>query len=265
MRNPCVRSIAAALLLMAAPLAAAAPRQAEESTPKPSSTYGNRYDIRFMDLHAAEVLAWEQCSVKERCKVTALALSGDPVRKGHLEVSADGATHERIARALAVQDSTPRTQTFQVVLLAAGSKAGSSASDLSKSAQKALDDLREFLPYKSYQVLDTAWLRTTQGAEGRLVGRQGAAYNLRLRFRPVGGAEDKNLFVELFRLDEEPGTPRASSEAKVGEPGIAPRAPRDLIETSFGLKEGETIVVGTSKIDGSDEALVVLLTAVPSK
>jgi hypothetical protein len=265
MRNPCVRSIAAALLLMAAPLAAAAPRQAEESTPKPTSTYGNRYDIRFMDLHAAEVLAWEQCSEKERCKVTALAVAGDSARKGHLEVSADGATHERIARALAVQDSTPRTQTFQVVLLAAGSKTGSSAADLPKSAQKALDDLRDFLPYKSYQVLDTAWLRTTHGAEGRLVGRNGAGYSLSLRFRPVGGAEDKNLFVEMFRVNEEPGTPRAASEPSGTGLAIAPRAPRDLIETSFGLKEGETIVVGTSKVDGSDEALVVLLTAVPSK
>lgn len=265
MRNLCARSIlAAALLLLAVPLAAAAPRQ-EEATPKPSATYGNRYEIRFMDLHAAEVLAWEQCADKERCKVTALAVSGDPARKGYLEVSADTSTHERIARALARQDATPRTQTFQVILLAASAKAGASATDLSQSAQKALNDLRDFLPYKSYQVLDSTWLRTTQTAEGRLVGRHGMGYSLRLRFRPVGGAEDKNLFVEIFRIDEEPGMPRPSAEAKPGEAALAPRAPRDLIDTSFGLKEGETIVVGTSKLDGSDEALVVLLTAVPVK
>ena len=39
---------------------------------------------------------------------------------------------------------------------------------------------------------------------------------------------------------------------------------RQLIDTTFSLKEGETIVVGTSKADGADGALVVLLTAVPA-
>jgi hypothetical protein len=39
---------------------------------------------------------------------------------------------------------------------------------------------------------------------------------------------------------------------------------RPLLQTTFSLKEGETIVVGTSKADGADGALVVLLTAVPA-
>ena len=45
---------------------------------------------------------------------------------------------------------------------------------------------------------------------------------------------------------------------------MAPRPPRELISTTFGVKVGETIVVGTSKVDGTEEALIVLLTAVPS-
>ena len=52
--------------------------------------------------------------------------------------------------------------------------------------------------------------------------------------------------------------PSGSQGAKETRPGGS------LIDTSFGLKEGETLVVGTSKVGGSNDALVVLVTAVPA-
>jgi hypothetical protein len=33
------------------------------------------------------------------------------------------------------------------------------------------------------------------------------------------------------------------------------------MDTSFSMKRGETVVVGTSKLNGGDDALVVLLTS----
>ena len=36
-----------------------------------------------------------------------------------------------------------------------------------------------------------------------------------------------------------------------------------LLGTTFSMKVGETVVVGTSKLNGGSEALVVLLTATP--
>jgi hypothetical protein len=268
MKNPCVRPFALALLLAlaAAPLAAS---PAQESTPQPSSVDTRRFEIRFMDLHAAEQLAWDQCQGKERCQVSASAFVsnssvqwvGDTTLKGFLDVRSDAATHERVARALAKADASPSTQSFQLLLLAAGPKPAS-VEEVPEGARKALADLRGFLPYKGYQLLDSSWLRATQDkpTEARVVGRQGAGYNLKLRFRTTGNDE---LFVDSFSLGEEPGMPWPASEATKGTAPRAPRAPRDLISTSFSLKKGETIVVGTSKIDGSDEALVVLLTAVP--
>ena len=41
------------------------------------------------------------------------------------------------------------------------------------------------------------------------------------------------------------------------------RTNRPLLETSFGMKAGETVVVGTAKLDGPSKALVVLLSALP--
>jgi hypothetical protein len=61
--------------------------------------------------------------------------------------------------------------------------------------------------------------------------------------------------VDAFRLLAEPFRPEGAKEARPGS---------SLIDTSFGVKERETIVVGTSKTTGSNEALVVLVTAVPA-
>ena len=242
----------------------------QESTPQPSSIQNRRFEIRFLDLHAAEQLAWDQCQSRERCQVSASAFVsdssmkwvGDSSLKGFLDVRSDFATHERVARALAKADAAPTTQGFQLLLLAAGPKA-SAGPEVPEGARKALADLRGFLPYKGYQLLDSSWMRATQDkfTEARVVGRQGASYDLRLRFRTAGNDE---LFVDSFSLSEDAGMlwPVSEATAKDATPR-APRPPRDLISTSFSLKKGETIVVGTSKIDGSDDALVVLLTAVP--
>jgi hypothetical protein len=268
MKNSCIRPIVLTLLLAlpAVPLAA---KPAQETPAPPVARTTVRVEIRYLDLHTAEQLAWDQCPDKEGCRISASAFLGDAsakwvgdsALKGFLEVWSDSATHERIARALAKADAAPLTQSFQLLLLAASTHKAAGEPDVPASAQKALADLRGFLPYKSYQLLDSSWLRATQDrvTGGRVVGRQDAEYRVRLRFRITGNDQ---MFVDDFDLTEETSTPRPPSDAKKGEP-VAPHGPRELIATSFSLKKGETIVVGSSKIDGSDEAIVVLLTAVP--
>ena len=163
MKSSCVRPIVLALLLAlpAVPLLA---RPAQE-TPAPPvvALTTTRVEIRFLDLHAAEQLAWDQCQEKERCQISVSAFLGDTSAKwvgdsslkGFLEVRSDSATHERIARALAKADAAPLTQSFQLLLLAAGTQKAAGEPEVPASAQKALADLRGFLPYKSYQLLDS--------------------------------------------------------------------------------------------------------------
>ena len=242
----------AALLLASSPLAAA--QQAEAQGSSRSSV---RYEIRFLDLHAAEVLAWDQCVQKDQCRVAAATLPGDTTRRGYLDVLADSPIHEKIARALAQADAGPRTQSLQILLLSAALKPSTTAGpEVPENAQKALNDLKKFLPFKSYQLVDAAWMSATEGqiAQARLAGSNGAAYKVALRFRSTGGSEPRSLFVDAFELEQEMVV-QMKEGPKFGG--------RDLINTTFSIKEGETIVVGTSKADGADGALVVLLTAVP--
>ena len=43
-------------------------------------------------------------------------------------------------------------------------------------AQKALKDLQDFLPYKSYHLVDMAWLRTSWNASSQITGPKGESY-----------------------------------------------------------------------------------------
>jgi len=251
MKSIIVRSLLL-LALLPGPLAAKqAEKQPEPSAPPAQDGQTIRYELRSMDLHAAEVLAWDQCAQKERCRVASTDITGHKF----LEVRAEPAVQEKIARALAREDRQPRTHGFQILLLAASLKPGGGGTEVPANVQKALADLKGFLPYKGYEVLDTAWLSGTQERDmgARLVDHQGAGYQIELRFHDTGSAADRSLFVDGFRLKADPFKPPGTPEMRPG--GV-------LIDTSFGVKEGETIVVGTSKTTGSNEALVVLVTAV---
>jgi hypothetical protein len=246
----CLSGLAGLALLLPGALGAA-----QLEPPSPPTSQSIRYEIHFISLHAAEVLAWDQCAQKEKCRIaTATQVGG----RGFLEVGAEPAVQEKVARALAKADASPGTQRFQLLLLSATLKAGGGAGpEIPANAEKALAELKKFLPFKSYQIVDGAWLSATEGevAQGRLAASGGGTYSVSLRFR---GAADPNapaLFMDHFELSQDVVLPTKDGPHY---------DKRRLIETTFSLKEGETVVVGTSKADGGDGALVVLLTAIPA-
>jgi hypothetical protein len=61
-------------------------------------------------------------------------------------------------------------QGFSVVLVLGDLQASSPSDDVPQAARKALTDMRDFLPYKSYRLLDAAWLLCC-GHESRREGR----------------------------------------------------------------------------------------------
>lgn len=227
-----------ALLLLACPLAA---RQ-EEAPPQTSTrpdAYFSRYTVRYLDVYSAQTLAWEQCPRKEACEIKGLSQDRGAV----LDVSVDAATHDRIARAFAQHD-VPRTQSFQLVVLAASTKPNGAVPALYKGAQKALDDIKGFLPFKSYRILDTGLIRVTQFdvARAQVAGLSADTYQVLLRFRTAGEG-GKKLIIDTFGLND--------------------RKDNNLIQTSFSMDVGETVVVGTSSVYATEESLVVLMSAMP--
>jgi hypothetical protein len=191
------------------------------------------------------------------------------------------------------------TQGFSVVLVLGDLQGGSTPDNVPAAAKKALADMKDFLPYKSYRLLDSEWLLGSTNVATRLRGVDDQEYALNLMASaPRDGS--KGLYVSFQLREAEPArTTATSAEAAVERErrlveqiarargtggqnagastgvgagvgvgsgvsaGVTPRASAFVISTSFTMDVGETVVVGTSRLRGGDKALIALLTAVP--
>jgi hypothetical protein len=230
-------------------------------------------------------------------------------------------------------------QAFSVVLVV-GELEGTQASDaVPAAARKALTDMKDFLPYKSYRLLDSQWtlccgkgstfsrLRGLDDQEYELTltpaiseGVPGGKATVNVRFVLVeaGGFRGADVVVEalnekrsvadaerLMQMEAQlrglqqqrqetlqsrgPQHPEvlelasriasltremeslkarqaAAQRRDQARPFVTytPHSRRQIIDASFRMDVGETVVVGTSRIHG-DKALIALLTAVPPK
>jgi hypothetical protein len=231
------------------------------STPLPAAEsgkveiYEREYMLRQLSSHEAEVLLWDQCP---KPPVNVCRVRGTGLRDGMavIVVYADDATHARIARALAEHDVLPATHAFQVVLLLADRQPGGIPKELPANTQKALQDVVGFLPFTRFRVLDSGWVRTAGDGQLLLGGLGGPPIQVALELGRRGGDQ---MYIHEFQV----AAPIVPSSYDPKDPKNPPHWPmRMLINTAFGIKLGETLVVGTSKLDGGDEALVALVSAV---
>src|SRR5258708_1923577 len=222
-------------------------------------------------------------------------------------------------------DDHPAPQGFSVVLVLGDMQGGTAQDNLPAAARKALADVKDFLPYKGYRLLDTQWTMCCGSSSimTRLRGPDDQEYDLELNPRPLlngkwsvrftlrdrasegpagGGAfsgalREKEIFVltaqrndlerRLADLRQKYNESHpAVIQAKTQNGDIAKRMDviriedatrgvsaaagilRDtrgaVIDTSFSMDVGETVVVGTSRLKG-DKALIALLTAIPPR
>lgn len=183
-----------------------------------------------------------------------------------------------LASAAAQKHSAPDSRLVQIVLLVGTLDGTSETGSIPENAVQALKDIESFLPYKSYRLLDTALIRSNMHARSVLNGLEGREYALSFDFRTEKGDSVDRLVFRQFRMEQSPVPPAGRRHRPDAMPDvapsapdpppapsapIAPRAPRDVISTSFTVDVGETIVVGTSKLNGGDTALLVLLTVIP--
>jgi hypothetical protein len=222
------------------------------------------------------------------------------------------------------------TQGFSVVLVLADLQGTATQDDVPPAARRALADMKDFLPYKSYKLIDAAWIlgHGSGGTVTRLRGPEDQDYELRLytnparrglehpsgdagqvvvnftlseagretesaalatvlvdqaqtqneiarleqqisaRRREIGAADDaviRSLQQELTAARNRLTSARsARSRAQPTTKITSPRS-RAIIQTSFSMDAGETVVVGTSRLKGNTRALIALLTAVPPR
>jgi len=167
-----------------------------------------------------------------------------------------------IASSAAVFADSSESYMFQTVLLVGSTDGESDLSGVPANVVKALDDVTKFLPYKSCRLIDASLLRSNGEAQGLLKGPDGKDFELMFEFR---GDQSGTLQVRGFRIDTLIAQPQDRTITENGKTKVEHEPPRwvrrQVIATSFSVKVGETIVVGTSKLNGTGEALIVLFTA----
>ena len=236
-------------------------------------------------------------------------------------------------------DQVPR-RGFNIVLLLGDMQGGDAQENIPPAARKALADMKDFLPYRNYRLLDTQWIIGGNAAAfTRLRGVDDQEYELELRAAPafqagaptlsptgiavrfllrdasdlttpfatdssrsplhpkeLAKADTASVEIsrEIFQLERERddlqlqvSKGRKQSEVGIKDPDEVKRletqlaavtrriaelkqsvatasakaAGRTVIDTSFRMDDGETVVVGTSKVKGGGKALIALLTA----
>lgn len=240
------------------------------------------------------------------------------------------------ARGAGQREGWARPQGFSVVLVLGDLRAVAGEEDIPPAARKALTDMKDFLPYRSYRLLDAAWILCCSSSRAitRLRGPDEHEYEIEIE----SGSADQNRTSVRFLLrdvtiSEKPAPREATSprSATRGSSGLeqevvvakerleaaraklAPQHPdiarleselraatqrvaeakaaqageyvrqvegekrtreglatskfgdRSIMNTSFTMDLGETVVVGTSRLSGNSKALIALLTAVPPK
>ena len=74
-------------------------------------------------------------------------------------------------------------QGYSVVLVLGDMQSGSTPDNVPPAAKKALADLKDFLPYKSYKLLDSQWTLGSTGVTTRLRGVDDQEYSLTMSAR----------------------------------------------------------------------------------
>ncbi|HVG53474.1 MAG TPA: hypothetical protein VM846_03565 [Vicinamibacterales bacterium] len=158
-----------------------------------------------------------------------------------------------------------RTQRFRVVLIVSSTIAEPPVENIPAEARKALEDMKGFLPFKSYRLFGTAEMQLNARGDAKSV-------------RITGG--DNQTFLISIVQDAVPlssNSPRPIADARLSLTFIlrdvselSPSVPtgRTLFEgpsinTLVTMDVGETIVVGTSRVKGS-RGMLALLTALPN-
>jgi hypothetical protein len=244
-------TVAGLLLAILSPPAATRAAETEDALSL-EETVTRVYRVSHLDLRDAALLAHQLCLNAYDSEHCGYSIEGQNwfSYRTHPEM------HDQITALLKSNDRLPASLNMRVVLLVADNNQRPEP-DLPDAEARALDDLKQFLPYKGYRVLESGWVRTKARGELRL--GTDPLYLAEIDLRGDRSPGDRSVHVRGFRLATEIPTTVITDSGKAQESFRS----MEILSTSFTMDVGETVVVGTSKLNGDDEALVVLLTSQP--
>ncbi len=157
---------------------------------------------------------------------------------------------EKILSILKEIDVKPIDLQFHVDLIL-GSTASQSEGEFDRELKSdpVMKELGQLLQYKAFKRLDSALMKVQDNKRSsqRMGGGDHLMFRLHLRPRYIEEDKGDSIQVELY-LSQDMGL---NSEGK--------QKTIILVETTLSIKSGERTVVGVSKLNGGDKALILIL------
>jgi len=156
---------------------------------------------------------------------------------------------EKILSILKEIDIKPVDLQFRVNLLLASAESPLKAvSDEELKPDPLVKELGQLLQFKSFRRLDSALMKVqdNKGSSQRMGGEH-LLFQLQLRPRYIKEEKGDSIQVELYLSQDMGFTPEGK------------RKSISLVETALSIKSGERTVVGVSKLNGGDKALILIL------
>jgi len=175
-------------------------------------------------------------------------------------------TPDNVARILAAIkeiDVKPADVRFTVQLVLA-SEDGAERTDEALAGDPVIKELKSFLKYRSFTLLDTSLVRAIHEKRSELtMGRKGEFI---LNLRPRAIRKEKTDFVqvevELRQIGalfiEKETSQKENQTVTTEKPRVSSQT---LIESNLTIKSGEKTVVGVSRTAGGEKGLILIISA----
>jgi hypothetical protein len=232
-----------AAVLVLAPLAAAAPAQERPGTPQLKTEM-----VRLKYITAEQVR-----NLMRPYQTSYGQIAATPGDAKLVVISDMPENFERVLAAIREIDVKPADLVF-TVQLALGSETGEPETDEALKNDKVIAELRSLLRYRSFTLLDQNIVRTLDQKDAEILVGKGPQFVIGFR-NPKLIRDGANSLIEtglvLLRLE---------ATVPQGEGKPARSGSTTLVQTSLSMKSGEKTVVGVSRLNGGDKALVLIIT-----
>lgn len=171
----------------------------------------------------------------------------EAVRERNILIIED--TSDSLAKMLSILeeiDKAPMDLEFHIELVL-GTAGDGGKVDKKLMSDPVMKELRNLLKYDNFQLMDSSLIKVQDGRySSQSMGGEGTSLKLRLRPRHIKEEKKDTFRVELMLsriLGYQEGKTMSST----------------LIDTTFNLESGQRTVVGVSKLNGGEKALILII------
>lgn len=179
-----------------------------------------------------------------------------------ITVRANEQGHIAVADLIRKYDVSEKTIEFQFFIIKARTTGEGLKDGVPERVQKVIRDIAGLTHYKSFEVIDSPFLRTQEGKQSQIEGKGIYDYGIRISVRkgePVVSAEDKRRDIRVDSFNMSFQVPAVLPDGKSSVKTVG------NLSTSFNIIEGDIVVIGASQVeqDGKDpgSAIITVVTA----